>query len=485
MALASDEPARRLYLENLAARAQSNESVDAVRASLTAVPGTTQIEIDEFVNLFQTRVDNERLAAEVQRRSQQLQQIVDAADVNDSVDNVRLALAAVVGATQAEIDAFVAIFETRPRPGPLGAPPEGGGDGQGEDELARLRRQNEELRNSVSGLEASLAVSAVERAQIMEQLDHLAADGRTPLADSSATLRELANLFAGQRGSVSRNVPAHILALAPHLADAGDQSNLSPYLRKTRDLALAVQADSDAKAVVYRIRELYSGIGMPVKYWMDVVRDRVIDFSKINGIITHGFVHRDDFRTAIDANYIIERVDDQYPRSPITHPYEWTVCYDVWASMVILYYAHRRDELAAYKKRITDLFTSLSYRPQVIIKLDERLRNNYGNSPFRLDENNESWMLLINTIYNELDGAARSVNVRKRSGSSDPGSAAKKRKEICRLWNLGLCSADRCPNQRIHGKCCECGGDHQANSKTECKDSLERKRSTQAGPRRR
>ncbi|KAF9496616.1 hypothetical protein BDN71DRAFT_727052 [Pleurotus eryngii] len=272
----------------------------------------------------------------------------------------------------------------------------------------------------------------------------------------------------------NRTIPSSVLDAAPHLAKlATDLSD--PLLEATWKLREAYAADKAIDSIIDLLQRQHMHEPIARSIWCEIIQDKYVNFEKLYASILPGYDHRDEAKEFV-SGYAIVKKDNINVRRPLSDEADWIRVFGAWEAAVVMVYPHRKDELIAYHRYISDLFHAIP-SPLVTIWLDAEVRERYARSPFRLDNRSKMDMPLYVQIFRGSSFVAKN---KRPLAPNSPTSSQKRASSVCLNWNFGNC-ADLCSNKCRHGICSECGEKHRARDIDECFTSLRSSRQRAGG----
>ena len=183
-----------------------------------------------------------------------------------------------------------------------------------------------------------------------------------------------------------------------------------------------------------------------------------------------GYDHQDELKDFL-SGYTIIKKDQASGKIPVQTEAEWIRVFEVWMEGVCLLYPHRNLELKEYWKVVMELFRAVPNRPSIAIRFDLNVRDRYAKRPFRMDDRS---LLNVPLFSQMVFGTSIPSGSKRPSGLLSGFSPTKRASVPCINWNKGFCQdSELCPNRRLHGKCCECGGGHRAKDNSEGQATLQ------------
>lgn len=210
---------------------------------------------------------------------------------------------------------------------------------------------------------------------------------------------------------------------------------------------------------------------IPRSIWRDIIQDRFVNFEKLFASMDRGYDHHDEPRS-FHGEFALVRKDQFVLKKPLLTEAQWIRVFSSWSKGVVLVYAHREQELEAYKRFVMDLFRAIPQNPAMAIAFDVEARDRYSKTPYLMDDRLQLNSPLIAVQFHSSPSAASS----KRLIGPPAATTTKRSKIICENWNADRCS-DPCINSRRHGECCECGGKHRAIDSSDCIPAFQVRRS--------
>lgn len=276
-------------------------------------------------------------------------------------------------------------------------------------------------------------------------------------------------------------LPASVLSAAPHLASLTSGTG-NVHLDKTWELRKAFQIEKALEAVLDVVMQQRVDEPMARSFWRDIVLDKYTDFSKLLASFEKGTDPYDEPAEFGSSGFVIFKKEHVHLKKPVNTEAEWIRTFSAWKGGVNIVYPHRKSELDAYQKIIMQLFRATPQNPHAAIRFDKDARERYSRGPFRLDDRSELDISLFSQLLQPAPPVYR-PNKRANSPGNVSGGAKRGRKdENCLNWNSGYCETT-CPNNRKHGICCECAGNHRARDNTACDLALAERKKRNAGAR--
>lgn len=270
--------------------------------------------------------------------------------------------------------------------------------------------------------------------------------------------------------SSSRSIPASVLAGAPHLANLTLDNIGDPHIAETWRLRQlyttekAMEPLIDAMQANHAVHDAF-----PRPIWKLIIQDLYVDFVKLHAALDSEtrFSHIDEAKPFAGNFLLISQ--DQLSKKPIRSEGDWSRVYNVWEAAVVALFPHRKDELAAYRRIIDELFRLGGGNPFVAIDVDREVRLQYGKKPFRLDDRSIITPFTMAGIYREHHTSSGQKRSNPFDGMGAP--SLKRSSTVCYNWNYGFCS-DPCEFGRVHGVCSECREQHRAKDRKACITAL-------------
>lgn len=357
---------------------------------------------------------------------------------------------------------------------------EGGGESDGDDEHAEARP---EAREHVEGEVRRRADE--EQSEADEDAGELSPGGlRRKLHDAKLSgLRSLAQegvqdlvpfleLLEEERPI---NIPASVLAAAPHLASLNSIVT-DPHIQKTAKIRQSFVSDKFVNPVIDRLLLKYRRDPPSRAIWKDIILDKYVNFEKLYAALEPSFDHNDEIKD-FGGGLGLVKTDQYNAKKKVGTESEWTRVYHSWAGAVKEVYAHRSDELDRYELLIREIFESERGDPGIAIRTDIIMRQKYAHQPYHLDAREYMHLPLFAEVMASVRTRQKPPLAKRLADSSPAGPSIpfKRSAAACENWSFGQCS-DPCPNGRKHGLCCECLEAHRAQDSPECLASLRRKR---------
>lgn len=341
-------------------------------------------------------------------------------------------------------------------------------EGLNDDDREEFRRQREELFEQVNRKNREVQERASEAAAWGVLTAKLASLRSQGISNNPA--EQLAAIFnISTPTTASGSLSGTLLSQAPHLAKLAASSGDS-HLDETWKLRQLFTTEKAIDAIVDIMQQQKLDEPIPRSIWREIVQDRFVNFEKLYASMDLGYDHQDELKD-FPGGYAIVKKDQASAKRPIQTEAEWIRVFGAWIEGVGLLYPHRVTELQEYRKVVMELFRAVPSRPSIAIRFDLDVRDRYAKRPFHMDDRSQ---LNIPLLSQMLFGTS-SPSGPKRVASSSTGQFPSKRATVpCVNWNKGFCQdSDLCPNRRLHGRCCECGGGHRAKENQECQASLQ------------
>ncbi|KZT02560.1 uncharacterized protein LAESUDRAFT_738656 [Laetiporus sulphureus 93-53] len=240
---------------------------------------------------------------------------------------------------------------------------------------------------------------------------------RIQSANEELFLEDLAKILGwSSEDKATTGIPQSILAAAPHLAT---------ILPTSQDSHLAEMFHlHQLNPILDLMQQQGLQVPLPRSIWKDILLDQYVNYEKLFASMELGYDH-DDEPKDLAAGFTIIKKDHSSSRHPIR-------IYGAWAD--------------GYRTIILKLFHSMSSDPDA-----------YHKSPFHLDNRARLQVHIFSEI---MRSSSHSALGKRSSCAATP----------CINWNLERCNDDddHCANQRKHGVCCECRGQHQVKDDSAC-----------------
>lgn len=349
-----------------------------------------------------------------------------------------------------------------------------------ESQLAEFRKQREEDERKNREERDGRYQKALEEAawaRIISKAKDIATSRPSDTEQSSGLSVALAELLGtgdSTPGKSKGEISTTLLGIAPHLG-ALTSGTGDAHVNKTVELrsAFATESSESIDRIITAL-QLSERDGDPIArpQWKDILQDKLLDFEKLHAAMESGYSHGEDAKDIVADGWALVRKEQFNKRRPIVTESNWDRVFNTWAEATTMVYVHRKDELKAYKRIVKEMFQAFPSKPAIAIRFDADVRDRYSKRPFRLDDRSH---LQISTLSHlvQASSAASTLPLAKRISPSTSGRATKRQATDCVNWNKYQCSTDPCPWDRIHGKCCECGGNHRAWDVAECKAAVE------------
>ncbi|KAF8797907.1 hypothetical protein BYT27DRAFT_7041215, partial [Phlegmacium glaucopus] len=316
------------------------------------------------------------------------------------------------------------------------------------------------------------AVEEAAWASLRAKLDSSSAPHVAPSDLSPNTLDKMLELFSQEVSPLS-SLSKSVLAVAPHLADDEDSVFEDPHLNDTQKCKIAYTNQKPFENLIIKAqgRKIREPIANSI--WRLVILDKYVDFEKFYVTLDPGYNPNDEAKDLNDKFTLLKK-NSISSRRAIVSEAEWMRLYDAWVEAVLLFYPHRKAELASYREIIINMFRATS-SPLPAIKYDRDSRERYVRQPYRSKDTLPFPLLsqLLSSPHVALASSSSSSKKRTMVTSEGP---RKRSDTICQNWNLGSCEGDTCRFGRRHNECSECSGPHRAKDRSECLSALNRRR---------
>jgi hypothetical protein len=342
-------------------------------------------------------------------------------------------------------------------------------EGLSEEDREEFRRQREELIEEANRRNEREIQQRASETAAWAVLTAKLASLRSPGLSNSPAEELAAMLNLSSSTTPSGTLSNTLLSRAPHLAKLTASSGDS-HLDETWRLRQLFTGEKAVDAIVDVMQQQQLDEPIPRSIWRDIIQDRFVNFEKLYASMDVGYDHQDELKDFL-SGYAIVKKDQASAKRPVQTEAEWIRVFAAWMGGVCLLYPHRDSELKEYRKVVMELFRAVPNRPSIAIRFDLDVRDRYAKRPFHMD--NRSF-LNVPLFSQMVFGTSIPSGSKRPSGSLSGFSPTKRANVPCVNWNKGFCQdSELCPNHRLHGKCCECGGGHRAKDNPECQAALQ------------
>jgi len=418
----------------------------------------------------------------VRQRAEEFQKVVDEALQSDVGVEEFLGRLKRAGATPAEAADYGRQYTDRRIRGASGSPTPGsdppGGlreatpEGLDDDQRTAFRAARDiELANAAARANQARqdAVDAAAWKVLEAKLRKAEGDkGQTHFEKDFGT--RLAELLGESEPAAPSGFPASVLDAAPHLKGLASRAFDDPHLGTTWRLRRAYGKEVEGVIDGMRSQDLAQPLARSI--WRSIIEDRYVDFEKLFATMDPGYDPNDDAKDFAAGFSLVKKESVSAKRAVHTES-DWNRVFAAWRDGVSLLYPHRESELQGYLRIVSDVFRAAPRDPHAAINFDAEVRKRYEQSPYRLDNRNQTQLPLLTQMF---QAGARASSSKRSSGPASTSSGPSKRSAtVCQNWNIGFCD-DPCVNRRKHGTCSECGGQHRAKDVESCFASLHARR---------
>ncbi|KAJ7741995.1 hypothetical protein DFH07DRAFT_750750 [Mycena maculata] len=237
------------------------------------------------------------------------------------------------------------------------------------------------------------------------------------------------------------------------------EPTLSPELAKTRRMLL--EFAKDPKYVLGTIRNSTNHVAFPDSEWLAIIKGDAVDLNKV---ITNQFsVSHERHRTEAIGDGVQILFGSSTPTKTVSTHADWLTAWSKAADATTFVFPHRRLELEAYRRYITDLFvSSAEHVHERVILLDRKLCNEVAGRRDLLLSDCGQFSHWERSFLNDngaayLESKPKTKEVSK--GVSAGSSGEKKKSEPCRRFNDERCPSNKSTCRFAH-ICSRCRRNH-------------------------